>query len=388
MDFLTIQVSGIKTYVIARKKIPAGIIGAQVRFEFDDTWDGLTKTAVFRGCVTKDVLIDSEVVTIPAETVARPLPELEIGVYGVNADGTIAIPTLWAKCGRVRDATDPSGDTSTDPTLPVWAQLQSQINELREHPHSSGLPDVTEADDGKMLLVENGEWQLVPSSRFADGGLPADAATLLITILSNAVYITDQSGNIKLLAAMLGVKLEDDSEEPAVPDDPELPKLDAPVIRIEAELEKLAAPVIHLETATDEGDSDSDTDETTPAILGVAILGRTILGDYGKSDSEDSGELTKLDTPVIRLEADLPKLDAPVIRLETDNNGEEIPKLDAPVISLESDPEDTEEEPTLTKLGTPVIRLEADLPKLSAPVIALETVVMVLDAPVIELVEV
>lgn len=132
MDFLTIQVSGIKTSVIARRMIPAGIIGAQVRFEFDGTWDGLTKTAVFRGCVIKDIPMDSEVVTIPAETVARPLPELEIGVYGVNADGTIAIPTLWAKCGRVRDATDPSGDTSTDPTLPVWAQLQAEVEQLKK----------------------------------------------------------------------------------------------------------------------------------------------------------------------------------------------------------------------------------------------------------------
>ncbi len=101
------------------------------------------------------------------------------------------------------------------------------------------------------------------------------------------------------------------------------------VIPDEPALTKLSAPAIWLETIADE------SEENTPAILGVAVLGRTILGEYG-------GTLPKLDTPVISLETEndseeLPKLDTPVISLETENDSEELPKLDTPVISLETE---------------------------------------------------
>lgn len=126
-----IKVDGVCAVAEYRKLIPAGIIGAQVRFDYaDDVWQGLRKTVVFRGLVTKDVITDDEVVTIPAEVVAKPNVALCVGVYGVDAADNIAIPTLWADLGTVRDATDPSGDPSTDPSLPVWAKLQAMIGDL------------------------------------------------------------------------------------------------------------------------------------------------------------------------------------------------------------------------------------------------------------------
>lgn len=128
-----IQVTGVCATAAERKLITAGIIGAQVQFDYaSDPWDGLHKTVVFRGAVTKDVITDDPIVTIPAETVATPNTALRVGVYGVDADGNIAIPTLWADLGNVRDAADPSGDTSTDPTLPVWSQVQQLMTELAE----------------------------------------------------------------------------------------------------------------------------------------------------------------------------------------------------------------------------------------------------------------
>lgn len=132
MILAMIQVSGVCARATFRRHIPHGIIGAQVQFDFDANWDGLQKTAVFRGCVTKDVLMEGNVVTIPPETIAQPVPKLEIGVYGTSADGTIAIPTLWANIGRVLYATDPSGDPTTDETLPVWAQMHNRIVEMEE----------------------------------------------------------------------------------------------------------------------------------------------------------------------------------------------------------------------------------------------------------------
>lgn len=128
-----IKVNGAIAKTVYRKVIPAGIIGAQVEFDYaEDIWHGLHKTVVFKGAVTKDVITDANIVTIPHEVVEKPFFRLSIGVYGVDADGNIAIPTLWENIGAILDATAPSGDISTDPSLPVWAQIQAMIGNLDE----------------------------------------------------------------------------------------------------------------------------------------------------------------------------------------------------------------------------------------------------------------
>lgn len=131
MIIAQIKIRGARASVDWRKAITAGMIGAQVQIDYnDEIWDSLYKTVVFRGAITKDVITDAEVVTIPAEVVAKQGIMLRVGVYGVDADGNLAIPTIWADLGIVRDAADPSGDTSTDLSLPVWAQIEAKIGNL------------------------------------------------------------------------------------------------------------------------------------------------------------------------------------------------------------------------------------------------------------------
>lgn len=104
-----------------------------VEFEFTEDWDGLTKTAVFtNGKTTVDVLQSrwqGNTVTIPAEVLTTAGRYVRVGVYGTGADG-VALPTIWADLGKVRPGAEPSGDASTDPALPVWAQLQALIGDL------------------------------------------------------------------------------------------------------------------------------------------------------------------------------------------------------------------------------------------------------------------
>lgn len=123
----TIRVEGVRAIPVVVKHVPKGIKKAKVRFEYaDPMWDGLSKTVVFRaGDVTKDVLNAGELVDIPPEVVTEVGEILKVGVYGEG------IPTLWADLGRIRDATDPSGDESTDPSLPVWAQLLLMVGDLK-----------------------------------------------------------------------------------------------------------------------------------------------------------------------------------------------------------------------------------------------------------------
>ena len=111
--------------------IPKGIVGATVSIEYTDSaWDGLQKTVVFRSAVTKDVLAARNEVVVPAEVVSRAGVNLYMGVYGVGADGRMVIPTIWTELGLVNSAAAPSGDSSTDPSLPVWAQIQAAMGNL------------------------------------------------------------------------------------------------------------------------------------------------------------------------------------------------------------------------------------------------------------------
>ena len=111
--------------------IPKGIVGATVSIEYTDSaWDGLQKTVVFRSAVTKDVLAAGNEVVVPAEVVSRAGVNLYMGVYGVDAANNVVIPTIWAELGLVNGAAAPSGDTSTNPSLPVWAQIQGLIGNL------------------------------------------------------------------------------------------------------------------------------------------------------------------------------------------------------------------------------------------------------------------
>lgn len=104
-----------------------------VQFVFSPEWDGMTKTAVFsNGKTTVDVLAanwDGDTVHIPHEVLAVPGRHARVGVYGADESGVV-LPTVWVSLGKVQPGADPSGDASADTSLPVWAQLQSQIGDL------------------------------------------------------------------------------------------------------------------------------------------------------------------------------------------------------------------------------------------------------------------
>lgn len=172
-----IKVSGVRVNTVYRTFIPAGIVGAAIEISYtDDIWQGLRKTVVFRGAVTKDVVTDASIVTIPPEVVATPNSTLSVGVYGVNADGNLAVPTLWAELGYIRPATDPSGDTTTVQSTPVWAQIKQiaydakqQVLSLRDEA-DSGEFDGKPGDNGATftpIVSENGDL-----SWSNNGGLP------------------------------------------------------------------------------------------------------------------------------------------------------------------------------------------------------------------------
>lgn len=231
---------------------------------------------------------------------------------------------------------------------PNWIGEKPPYYQIVTVPNMTGtkVVDLQPTPEQINVLMENGTagLQAVNSNGtvmvYVFGEKPAEAMAI-------QAIVTD-------LNDIKGGGWENDDDDPDIPDVPDEP--DEPV------LEKLAAPVIHLET-----DAEPD-DGNTPAILGVAILGRTILGDTG---------------------GNVQKLSAPVIRLETESGDDPVPtKLEAPVISLyvepavPDEPDEPEEpdEPVVEKLVAPVIELVIIQPE--------EPVVVKLTTPEIKLVEV
>ena len=124
MQVAKVLISENRATVQDLKMITSGTVGATVAFEFDETWDGWTRGYMFRVGfkVVEDV---QKTGVIPAELIKKPGVRLEAGVFGTKGD--LQLPTIWADLGVVRTGVNPSGDPSTNPQLPVWAQLQQGV---------------------------------------------------------------------------------------------------------------------------------------------------------------------------------------------------------------------------------------------------------------------
>jgi hypothetical protein len=132
MDGIKIEVTGNIARIVERPaRITAGTVGLPVEFSFDNQWEGLSKTAVFKaGCVEMIVENIETQAAIPWEITDKPNVWLSIGVYGVNADGTVAITTIWANICVICDGANPDGAVSKAPTPPVWQRLWNAIGNL------------------------------------------------------------------------------------------------------------------------------------------------------------------------------------------------------------------------------------------------------------------
>lgn len=115
---------------VQSEPLTSGMVGQTVEFEYSADFDDLTLTAVFtNGKTTVDVLNPGNQCVIPHEVLDTAGAVVKVGIYAVKGDKLI-IPTVYATIGIVLKGADPSGDTSADPTLPVWAQINGLIGSL------------------------------------------------------------------------------------------------------------------------------------------------------------------------------------------------------------------------------------------------------------------
>lgn len=114
-------------------KLTTGSVGVQVTFHFDPAWNGLYKTAVFRGSDTAvDVLITGDACTVPPEVLTKPGGDLTIGVYGTDGTGALVIPTVYADAGRIQRGAEPSGVDPEPPTPSLVDQILAAAQAAQE----------------------------------------------------------------------------------------------------------------------------------------------------------------------------------------------------------------------------------------------------------------
>lgn len=115
---------------VQSEPLTSGMVGQPIEFEYSTDFNGLALTAVFtNGKTTVDVLNPDKQCVIPHEVLDTVGALVKVGIYAVSGN-ELVIPTVYATIGIVLKGAGPSGDVSADPTLPVWAQLQTLIGDL------------------------------------------------------------------------------------------------------------------------------------------------------------------------------------------------------------------------------------------------------------------
>ncbi len=157
---------------MADNSVTTGSVGISVQFFFSQEWDALQKIAVFRaGDTAVDVALTGDAATVPADVLTTAGLPLMIGVYGAAADGTIVIPTVWAKAATIKAGTAPSGVDPAEPT-PSWVAQVQQI-----------AAEALETAEAVQAAAERGDFD------GADGVSPAVTVTTITG--GHRVTITD-----------------------------------------------------------------------------------------------------------------------------------------------------------------------------------------------------
>ena len=162
---LTFRFSRADGQMTVVETLTSGMVGKEAKLEFSEDWEGFSKTVVFTaGCESRVVAEPGSVVVIPHEVLAESRNHLYVGVYGVAADGRV-IPSIRIRGPWIHPGVDPTGDESLDPTLPVWAQLQQQMTELREkdalYALDDGAGNIVIRCEGSPGIVDDGAGNII-----------------------------------------------------------------------------------------------------------------------------------------------------------------------------------------------------------------------------------
>ena len=115
MTNIEVKVNGSSITAEANGKLTSGMVGVPVAIEYNEEWNGLIKTAIFRvGNFSRDRRNVEDSTTVPWEAMRHGGKILEVGIEGRDADDKIIMPTVWATVSMIfngANATIPGAPT-------------------------------------------------------------------------------------------------------------------------------------------------------------------------------------------------------------------------------------------------------------------------------------
>ena len=234
-----LKVRGAEIEASVAGTLTSGMVGIPVTIEYDEAWEGLTKNLVCR--CSKSGFDDEEYrsilnvgnTSVVAHEVMQAGKHLYLGIEGYSPDGALVIPTTWAMCGVVQRGANTGDDLSADPTLPVWGQLQAQIDRIE---CGSIPPEQLEEIRGCLDAASRAAQSAAISAGRAEGAAARaeDAANVELTA-ALADYFThvmpqfDDANGLTYVNAVLvalGAEPRGEGGDPGgeeLPDEPEQP---------------------------------------------------------------------------------------------------------------------------------------------------------------------
>lgn len=117
----------------------------RAEFSFSEEWDGMTKTAFFRGADGENhpKLLKDNVCTVPAEALTAP------GRVGVSVSGTLGETVITTDIKSFSVPATLSGGTPSDPEPTVWQKILDKVDKTQQIAQS--VRD--DADAGKFAAT-------------------------------------------------------------------------------------------------------------------------------------------------------------------------------------------------------------------------------------------
>lgn len=138
MTSIKLMLNGAQAWAATDGPLTSGMVGVPVTIEYDEAWDGLTKNLMCRcspwGSTNGEIrtILDVGDTSTVAHEVMQADMYLYLGVEGFSDDGTLVIPTTWARCGKIEYGANTCEDPSTNPELSVWNQIQTEMEQIRQ----------------------------------------------------------------------------------------------------------------------------------------------------------------------------------------------------------------------------------------------------------------
>ncbi len=148
MKPIKITVTGANALVTEKPVITSGTVGLPVEFTFDEAWNGLGKTAVFRaGSRSYPVSCVQSTAIVPWEVLEKGGVGLYVGVFGADEEGIVKIPTVWACVDTIAAGTQIPETVPAEPASNVYDQILAAASKAVETANSVRQ----DADSGKFI---------------------------------------------------------------------------------------------------------------------------------------------------------------------------------------------------------------------------------------------